>query len=376
MEDWYFPRTDLARKYFKVFDVGISASLAMIAPRRKGKTLFLLKDIVGLAKQHGYFPVYVSLWEEMNSPEQAILKALRGAIRALDKKMPVSRFLAPKLRKVSIGNDLLGRVEVEFADAPQRPSTQDLLLLDTLLEQLEQKLKNKKVLLLIDEIQHLATSDCFSPIAHTLRTILDKRPERVKSIFTGSSRHYMNALLSESNSPFFHFPEMVPFPDLGREFTDFVTHELTDRYGLSVNSQAMQEAFLAIDKSPYWMMKLVSYLVVNSAALDDALSYTLQLVDAMNGFDELEKRLKPIDQLVFLALYAGEDPFSKKLLQRVEQETSLKGVYANVQRSLQRLIAYGLVSQAVKGEYILEKAGFGRYLSAKKGSHYAKPCMK
>jgi len=67
------------------------------------------------------------------------------------------------------------------------------LTLDSLLSQIEQSLgKKKKAMLLVDEIQHLATSKKFSSLTHALRTMIDKRQGNVKAIFTGSSRHYMN----------------------------------------------------------------------------------------------------------------------------------------------------------------------------------------
>jgi hypothetical protein len=75
-------------------------------------------------------------------------------------------------------------------------------LTEKLLAELEDKAGKKRLLLMIDEVQHLSTSRSFDPLTHALRTMLDKRQGRVKSIFTGSSRHYMNLLLNESQSPF------------------------------------------------------------------------------------------------------------------------------------------------------------------------------
>ena len=44
MDVWYFPRLKLAEKYLKILEIGISSNLAIIAPRRKGETLFVLND--------------------------------------------------------------------------------------------------------------------------------------------------------------------------------------------------------------------------------------------------------------------------------------------------------------------------------------------
>lgn len=199
MDIWYFERTELAEKYLKVLNVGISSNLAIVGPRRKGKTLFVLNDISNLARKENYIPVYASLWQNINAPHEGLLLALEEALEALDKKISFSRILNTKIKKTSLGNDLIGKVEVEFADKPKNPDSKDLILLDQLLTKLQKKAKNKAVLLLIDEIQHLATSSHFDPLTHALRTMLDKRSGKVKTIFTGSSRHYMNLLFNPKN---------------------------------------------------------------------------------------------------------------------------------------------------------------------------------
>jgi uncharacterized protein len=45
MNIWCFHRLELAEKYLKILAIGISSNLAIIAPRRKGGTLFVLNDI-------------------------------------------------------------------------------------------------------------------------------------------------------------------------------------------------------------------------------------------------------------------------------------------------------------------------------------------
>jgi len=175
MDTWYFPRLDLAKRYIKILEVGISSNLAIIAPRRKGKTLFVLQDISFFAKKKNYIPIYASLWQNINAPHEGLILALEEAIQALDKKISINKLIKAKIKKTSLGNELIGKLEIEFADKPQKPTNKDLILLEELLTKLEKKAKNKTVLLLIDEVQHLATSPKFSALTHALRTMLDKR---------------------------------------------------------------------------------------------------------------------------------------------------------------------------------------------------------
>src|SRR5690606_2910301 len=127
-------------------EVGITSSYAIIAPRRKGKTLFMLQDLTPLAQRKGYLPVYASLWQNINAPHEGIITALEEAIAAFDKKSAISRLLQAKVRKTTVSNDLLGKMEIEFADNPSKPSSKELIYLEQLLTELEQKAGKRSVL--------------------------------------------------------------------------------------------------------------------------------------------------------------------------------------------------------------------------------------
>lgn len=362
MDGWHYPRTELAEKYLGLLALGIWSNFAIIAPRRKGKTLFILQDLAPQAQKKSYIPVYASFWQKINAPHEGLITSLEEAIAALDKKATFSRLLRTKIKKTTVSNELLGKMEVEFADNPSKPTSKELSYLDQLLSTLEEKAGKKTILLLIDEVQHLSTSNQFDPLAHTLRTMLDKRQGRVKSVFTGSSRHYMNLLFNESQSPFYHFVEALPFPDLDDQFIGFLRNKLAKNHQTTVPIQPLQKAFSHLDQSPYWMMKLISHMITFKASADEAQEHVLQLMEATEDFEGLAKRMKPIDRVVFLALCEGTNPFSKKLMAKIDQKTDVKGVQSNIQRAIKRLSEANLISQLYKGEYNIEKPGMKRYL--------------
>lgn len=362
MEEWHYPRTELAQQYLGLLELGITSSLAIIAPRRKGKTLFILQDLAPLSQKKNYVPVYASLWQNINAPHEGLIAALEDTIAALEKSATFSRLLKAKIKKATVSNELLGKMEVEFAHSPNKPSSKELVYLDQLLSMLVEKAGKKTVLLLIDEVQHLTTSSQFDPLAHTLRTMLDKRQGKVKSIFTGSSRHYLDLLLNESKSPFYHFVEQHEFPDLDEQFMAFLSDKLAKNHQFQVATKPLSQAFLDLDKSPYWMMKLIAKMITSKAPVEEALDYVLQLMEATEDFEGVSKRLKPIDRLVFLALSQGKNPFSKALMARIDKETEVKGVASNIQRSIKRLLEAGLISQTRKEGYNIEKPGLKRYL--------------
>jgi len=365
MNDWHFARPELASKLLKIFEVGITSNIALIAPRRKGKTLFLLSDLAPEAQSHDYIPIYASLWQNMDSPHEGLIGALEEAVRSISNKSVLKRLFDAKIKKATVSNELLGKMDIEFSGAPQKAQPDDLMLLDRLIGELVSLAKNKTVLLLVDEIQHLSTSPSFDPLAHALRTSLDKRQGAVKTVFTGSSRHYMNLLFNESKSPFYHFVDQVPFPDLEIEFIDFLRKRLHEEYSLSFAISSLQQAFEDFDRSPYWMMKMISYLVTFENRLKNAVDYTMVVMEASEGFTELANSMKPIDILVFAALCENQSPFSEEILKKVANETELKGIASNVQRSLNRLKNSNIISQTVSRTYHVEKPGLRKFLENK-----------
>lgn len=362
MEHWHYPREDLAEHYLNMLSLGISSSFAIIAPRRKGKTLFILQDLAPAAHKKKYIPVYASLWQNINAPHEGLIIALEEAIATLNKKTTLNRLLKANITKTTISNELLGKMEIEFSRNPSRASVAELTYLEQLLTNLEALAGKRTILLLIDEVQHLSTSKAFDPLTHALRTMLDKRQGRVKSIFTGSSRHYMNLLFNESQSPFYHFVEAIPFPDLEGSFIEFLRLKLSKEHRITVALQPMNKAFIQLDYSPYWMMKVIAHMITFKANVKNALDHVLLLMEAAEGYSGIAKKMKPIDCIIFLALSAGQNPFSKALMAKINQQTSVKGVPSNIQRAIHRLSEAGLISQMHKGEYNIEKPGLTHYL--------------
>ncbi len=76
---WHYPRTSLAQTYLKTLDAGLISSLVLFAPRRKGKTEFLLEDLLPAAESSGYRTVYCSMWQNRTDPLAALLASLSQA---------------------------------------------------------------------------------------------------------------------------------------------------------------------------------------------------------------------------------------------------------------------------------------------------------
>lgn len=79
---WHYHRPVLAKLYLDTLNIGLVTSTTSFAPRRAGKTSFLLKDLTPAAEANGYIVVYVDLWQTKHSLGVSIVRAFRACIRA------------------------------------------------------------------------------------------------------------------------------------------------------------------------------------------------------------------------------------------------------------------------------------------------------
>ncbi len=86
----------------QVLESGVVFRLAIFAPRRKGKTWFVLRDLALAAIAHDYLPVYASLWRSPDTPQVAIAEALDAALAEIKKaRIPWEEYRS-KLSSASI----------------------------------------------------------------------------------------------------------------------------------------------------------------------------------------------------------------------------------------------------------------------------------
>ena len=134
----------------------------------------------------------------------------------------MSRFQAAevgRLAKTTVKKVGALGASVDFGDAPARrplPTAPELRL-DALVVRLAAA-ADKPILLMLDEIQALGDVADGRRIIATLRAVLHKRRDILKSVFTGSSQEAMVRMLSTAGSPMYQFAQLLDFPVLGDEF--------------------------------------------------------------------------------------------------------------------------------------------------------------
>lgn len=360
---WHFPRPSFAKSLVKQLEIGLATRLILVAPRRKGKTEFLLHDLAPEANRAGYTVVYASLWANVNAPHVAILDALNAAVETGRRRESITRkLLETAINRVRI--DALGiGAELEFADHPAAPVAQDTTAIDSLIDALSQG-RRTKLLLMLDEIQHLGTERAFLPLVYSMRTTLD-RLRAVRVVFCGSSRGAVRKMFGEHDAPFYGFATEVELPDLGPDFTNFLSEvfrRLTQRH---IDSEMLWKHFEALDRNPFYARQALKSMALDPALpMRDAFDQVLAAVAEQNDYDGIWGRLTLLERLLFLKVARNPGSaglHSQESITRLSEATGSPVTRGMVARHLRRLVANHLISATGRGHYQVEMSGFAHW---------------
>lgn len=217
--DWHYPRKDLTEKVLIAYEQGLSDTLTLFAPRRMGKTEFVLLDLIPAAAQRGYTPVYVSFWENKDDPTSSLLAAINVALEGSSWWKRTTKKIASA--RLSVHANAAGEFSGSLDVAKGAGNANDPDTLRALKEALITLVaKHDRILLCLDEAQHLATRPEFENLVFFLRTFLDQNRKRVRVMYTGSSRDGLRKLFNKRKAALFHSSSQIDLPQLGSGFVD------------------------------------------------------------------------------------------------------------------------------------------------------------
>ncbi len=358
---WHFPRPELAENYLRQFNEFGLKRITLFAPRRTGKTQFLIKDLAPAAEQAGYLVCYVSMWEQKDAPHTALKDCFDDAKKRIEQnKSMFSRFFAAKINKVKFDSEVPGlgkfATDIEFAENPKKASAGELQELLTSYKSFQEVLGKKPFLLLIDEIQHLATNAKFEPLTYTLRTILDMSPDNIRVIFTGSSRSGLTRLFRDSKAPFFNFADTMKFPLLGEDFVLHLESVYQKVSGKSLNHSQLLEIFEALDHNAFYMHALIKTIAMQAFEdLDSAYKELLDNIADESEFETLWDKLTVAERYVFGAISAQIAIFSEDNLSELKHSEWGRLDRMTLQRALLKLEQKGLIFKEGHGKYNIEQ---------------------
>lgn len=368
-DPWHFRRAELAEQVLGTLARGPAQALSLFAPRRAGKTEFLIQDLAPHAVARGHRVIYASFWQAPLSPLAVLLHALEKSRESggLADRIRTSAWkVAPKLKlSASVpGTGTGAEAEIDLTRLKGEPPTNLLLHLDDLLGRVSKT--GRPTILLLDEVQELARSRGNAPLVAALRTGLDKRRDGLRAVFTGSSRAGLAAMFSDREAPFFHFATPIDLPALGTGFVDHVVAVFRRTANRRLDHAGMLDAFDHLHRNPYFFRQLVQRMLYDPEhTVGSALEDVRERIATELGYPEAWLSLSPLQRETARALATGASrPFSRDF--RAALGAALGGdapSAARVQAALRRLERLGIVD-VVRGVWELADPAFGGWIAA------------
>ncbi|MES2018693.1 MAG: hypothetical protein V4484_19560 [Pseudomonadota bacterium] len=365
---WHYPRTDLAASYLDTLQAGLISSMVLFAPRRKGKTEFVLDDLLPAAEAAGYRTVYCSMWQNRSDPLASLLLALTNAAKpkSFGEKLQDRLFRPIKKTSLEIHAGPIGKVRAEAEFNARADGQAALQSLPELVDAVIAASKGK-VLIALDEIQHLAKPE-FQELVAALRTTLDVRKKSVKTVFTGSSRNRLQMMFSQIKAPLFQFSQSTDFPDLDERFVHFIMDSFTQATGRRVPLAQAIAAFAALSATPGLFHDAVERLMKIGGT--DILAVAQQVLEESrdaSGYVQRLMEMRPLDREVMRAVIERLPLYTDDTRRKLALAVGIEGeplTTRQVQIAVERLVTEQIIYQAGRGVYEIEDDQLAEWLRA------------
>lgn len=236
-------------------------NVALIAPRRLGKSGLILNCFYQETVRDGYYPIFIDIYETKNFAEFVCVlgKGILNALRPRGRNVWGGFLSMLKSLKSTISFDINGSPEwaVGFGDISDPTVT-----LDEIFEYLAQS--DRPCLVAIDEFQAIA---CYPEknVEAALRTRV-QRCSNARFVFAGSKRHMMAQMFATSSRPFYNSSVVMGLeairPDV---YHDFANRHLS-AVGKSISEAAFTALYNAYDGVTWYVQYVLNMLYTRPAA--------------------------------------------------------------------------------------------------------------
>lgn len=306
-DPWHYPRTELATHIVGGMYRNLLDRVSIFAHRKRGKTQFIKRDIIPLCREHGILPIYIDFWMDKRNPELCFIESVR---LALSDNQSFLKKLQAKIGKMTF--DALGqKLEVDINKTDEQNKLHSGLI--TVFHELN-SLKTP-VLLLLDEVQHLASRPEFDVFTAALRSfVVNREDSLVKCIFTGSSQEGLNQLFKDSKAPFYNSAQTQKFAELDMDFVQFELNTFAEVTGGKVlDADKALEILIKQNRAPARFVEMLRGMALNKV-------YDLEV-----GFKEFDNEIQE-SQTPFKAMYGQLRPIDIAILKLVATNES-SGLY-------------------------------------------------
>lgn len=214
-----------------------NAGVFLAAPRRTGKTTFLLQDLKPALEEQRVHVVYVDLWANQDiSPTQLISHAIARDLAAAQ-GVVARAAQAAGLKSVTIHGVTFALNAVGSAPGASLAEALGELHAQT----------GKPIAVIVDEAQHVAKNQEDMKVMFALKSARDTLnvdgQRHLILIMSGSDRDKLLRLVNSGQAPFFG-AQIEELPALDHEYSAHVAGRLVvARPGLTISNAKLQEAF-------------------------------------------------------------------------------------------------------------------------------------
>ena len=298
-------------------------NLAVLGPRRVGKTSLLKNVVLDLKSENKIIPLFIDclsmpsvrrfsgvLLENAKkeyvekSGDRAYLTKINGYL----KKSAAELLLKVSLLDISIASYLSIKISLED------PGSDETFIFEKALDYLEELAKSKDVyfVVFLDEFAELAEKggDDFIKL---LRTVIQQQT-RTMYVFSSSAMTYMNDLVYSSKSPFYRQLKPIFIGPLPEEHARRFVKERLALSGHSIEEQALHTMIEKSNSLPDYIQRL------GDSLLDTAKSDMITEPDVLNAYEEIFVTLDPTFNLVFAKLSENSKTYSDILISTARYE--------------------------------------------------------
>lgn len=294
------------------------------------------------------------MWGIKSAPHKEFISKLaqaRDILKQRQRKGPLLAVLQAEVTKLSLAG-----ASVDFAtlSAIETPD-EDLLKFGSLMTEVV-GLSKGRVVLLIDEIQHLITAPEFEPLQYKLRTLLDELGARISVLYTGSSRKGMEAMFNHPDLPFYNSANQIPFPVLDHHYVHHMVTLLKSQYQLTYDEAVLNAFFKEMNGAAFWFTKLVRHLVLQKCSLEDGVRDIRAQMREAGKLDEVIQTLSQLQKAVLVRIASGlsrYDAEAKRFYTRNDAPDCSRG---KIQAAIKSLEARRILTR-VADVYFIEHDG-------------------
>lgn len=357
--DWHYPRTDLADQILDRLDVGATTALTLFAPRRMGKTEFVVRDLLPMAVDRGYIDVYVNFWDRKDDPAESLIQGLSKAAARLKLTTRIKQTMS-RIRGFGF-NTPIGGASASLKDTSE---SDRLNIIQELFDLLMKE--DRKVLLALDEVQHLATESQFEPIVYALRGMIDLNRERVSVLYTGSSRSGLQRLFRRRNAPLFSSSQQIDLPNLGSGYLQHTARTFHAASHRTLDINDCSNAFKMVKRVPYDYRQIIDNLILHGGA--DILSMAAHYLEEHSQEDTYQAdwaNLKPVDRAVLHFILSGNaGVYTTAGRAFIAEQLGIEDIdVPTVQNAINRLRRATHIAPVGQGRYELEDPYFADWIT-------------